>query len=303
MAERTIVGVDFSGDEKDNAIWITKASFQDGILELESCDRLSKKRDEAIGELENRLIKLTPDAIVAMDFPFGLPREFVANTDFCPNANIMPDLWEAAHAKEDLSKYLNTKDCGLHNRLSKGDLKGYKKCKRNADLDIRESYSPLNTAQPNMVPMTFFGMRMLHRLWTRDNAGFRVLPIHDSRRNGPQLLEVMPGAALNAFKLPYKSYKRAINALHERQKIISTLGARSGIAIPNISQFRDHCMFSDDALDSIVATVVAAKWSRCDEFQHPTREELNDARLPLEGCIYVPRRLGAKTRRSRRQIP
>jgi hypothetical protein len=252
-----------------------------------SCCRLPKKREDAHTKLEQRLEKLLSDnAIIALDFPFGVPKAF-ADTGFCPNAAKMSDLWKAAHSKSvngDLTKYLNTKN-GLHKKLRKGgDLHKYTKLKRETDKNITESYSPLNTVKPNMLPMTFYGMQLLYRL--KDAPGFCVHPAPDNRRSGPLLMEVMPGAALNAFKLPFKTYKRDINALQERRKILSLLAAHSGVMLPNLRHFRDHCLFSDDALDSVVAAVVAAKWARGDEFQHPNTNQSHVARL--EGGICVP---------------
>ena len=287
MKQTTIGGVDFSGDATDNATWITTALLQGDELEIRSCCRLPKKRADAHTQLEMRLTKLlSDDAIIGLDFPFGVPKAF-ADMGFCPDATKMSDFWEAAHSKSDkgdLTKYLNVKD-GLHKRLSKGgDLSKYMKLKREADKKLTESYSPLNTVQPNMLPMTFYGMQMLYRL--KDVRGFCVHPAPDNRRTGPLLMEVMPGAALHAFNLPHKTYKRHINALRERQKIVAKLATHSGLKLPNLESFRDHCMFSDDALDSVVAAVVAAKWARGDKFQHSNTTRSQLARL--EGGICVP---------------
>ena len=285
MAERTIVGVDFSGDEKNNSTWMTTGDLRDGALELKSCERLSKKRGDAHQYLEKRLRAfLLGGAIVAMDFPFGVPQAF-ADTGFCPNASKISDLWEAANSKGDLKDYLEGED-GLKNRLQKGNLKEFMKCKRTADKELPESYSPLNPAQPNMLPMTLYGMQMLYRLWNAPDLDFHVPLRNDANRKGPLLMEVMPGAALYAFRLPHKTYKKHFNALQERQKIFDELSTRFDISILNLSKFRDHCMFSDDALDSIVAAVVAAKWARGDEFQHPNPNA--NSIVQVEGCIFVP---------------
>jgi hypothetical protein len=182
-----------------------------------------------------------------------------------------------------LAQYLNTKD-GLHQKLQKGRLKEFQKCKREADKDLPGSFSPLNTAQPNMLPMTFYGMRMLYHL--KDVPGFCVHPTPNNRRTGPLLMEVMPGAALRAFGLPDKTYKSSINALRERQTIVEKLADRSRLQLPNLEEYYDHCMFSDDAIDSIVATAVAAKWARGDNFTHPNTNPSSVVRL--EGGICVP---------------
>ena len=287
-----IAGVDFSGHATDNATWITTALLQGDALEIMSCCRLPKKREDAHKKLEQRLKKLLSDnAIIALDFPFGVPKAF-ADTGFCPNAAKMSDLWKAAHSKSvngDLTEYLSTKN-GLHKKLSKGGtFHKYTKLKRKADENITESYSPLNTVKPNMLPMTFYGMQMLYRLCKAKVPGFYVDTADDARRTGPLLMEVMPGAALSAFKLPHKTYKRDINALSERQRIVADLDTRSGLKLPNLKTFRDHCMFSDDALDSVVAAVVAAKWASHHEFQQLSAG--NSCTTRIEGRIYAPKHI------------
>lgn len=109
-----------------------------------------------------------------------------------------------------------------------------------------------------MVPMTFRGMRMLNGLW---QAGCRVPPLPDGGHPGPLLLESMPGAALRAFGLPFKGYKKGQRAVELRRKILDGLESRSGVKIPNLAWFDDRCIGNDDCLDSVVASVAACLWS------------------------------------------
>ena len=99
---------------------------------------------------------------------------------------------------------------------------------------------------------------MLHSL---RQAGCRVPPLDDEECNGATLLEVMPREALRAFGLPDQGFKSGENALKNRREILRELPEISNAKLINLPDFRDECMFSDDALDSIVAAVAAALWT------------------------------------------
>ena len=173
-----------------------------------------------------------------------------------------------------------------------------------ADLYFPECYSCLHKFNPNMVPMTFRGMQMLHRLW---HEGCRVPPLDDSGRIGPVLLESMPGAVVNALGLPHKGYKNGTRRHELRRQILGGLPGRAGVAVENLDQFRDQYLESHDCLDSLVAAVAAALWTRDPSaFRRPgdhgqqtpslpgrqaspeamAMSELDAARL--EGWIYAP---------------
>ena len=137
--------------------------------------------------------------------------------------------------------------------------------------------------------MTFYGMRMLGPLWL---AGCTVPPLESSNTDKAVLLEAMPGAALKALGLPYKGYKKGANALQLRKRILNGLEARSGLTIRGLSRFRETCLGSDDALDSLVASVVASLWvidPAC--FWRPSSTGADSISL-LEGWLYAPVFLG-----------
>ena len=89
-----------------------------------------------------------------------------------------------------------------------------------ADLLYRGSFSPLHKVNPNMVPMTFWGMQMLNSLW--DDV-CSVPPLTSNPERQITLLETMPGAALRDFGLPHKGYKKGKEALEKREKILKEL--------------------------------------------------------------------------------
>ena len=301
MAERTIVGVDFSGAGEDSDVggtWVTKGfldtkdsfDFEKGALLLLSCEPIPRK------ELTHRLRELPNDAVAALDFPFSVPIAFAEH--LCYPEIEMPKLWQSvAHMEFNEFKRKAEEFTDL---LRIGDLH----CS-NAKPCLKMKGNPV------MVNMTFKGMQMLHTL---RQAGCRVPPLDDDECNGATLLEVMPGAALKAFELPGDGYKGGRTAFENRQRILRGLRKLSDVKVINLRDFHEHCMFSDDALDSIVAAVAAALWAMDGSeraFKKPSKqhtvadalakykgkrkispgiEQLTEEKAALkEGWIYVPR--------------
>jgi hypothetical protein len=249
MSERTIAGVDFSGAQSDNKTWITKGlletedslELKKGSLLLLSCKSVSRE------ELTKLLEELPCDAVAALDFPFSVP---IAFSEFLERSNgEMPDLWQVAASME-REEFIAQRD---------EFVKEYGELLRAGDLHVPGCYSCLHKANPNMVPMTFHGMKMLDTLWEQTNC--QVPPLEIPGRDGAVLLEVMPGAALRAFQLPDKGYKGGQKAFEARLKILRGLRRVSDVKVINLSDFHEECMFSDDALDSVAASVVAALWA------------------------------------------
>jgi hypothetical protein len=206
-------------------------------------------------ELSDLLASLPASAVAALDFPFSVPQQFAAAWQ--PEAAAMPELWRAASAME-FGDFLSLRDRFV---AQEGEPL------RRGDLYFPECYSCLHKFNPNMVPMTFRGMQMLDRLWA---AGCRVPPLPDTGpdigagtvRNGPLLLESMPGAALRAYGLPFKGYKNGANAAALREKILDGLVSGSGVGVTNLHLFRQACLESHDCLDSVAAAVTAVLWCR-----------------------------------------
>ena len=283
-----IVGVDFSGAKTDNATWVTLAQWEGDSL------RILSSRPIARAELTELLASMPGETVAALDFPFSVPHEFARF--WHPGTTSMPALWDAA-ASIEYEEFLRLRDefCS-----EKGEPM------RRGDLYFPECYSCLHKFNPNMVPMTFRGMQMLHELW---QAGCRVPPLDDAGRNGPLLLESMPGAVINAFGLPHKGYKNGRHRLELRKQVLDGLSSNSGVVIANLDEFRTACLDSHDCLDSLVAVVAAALWARDPaEFRRPgdtpdgpptdrqrkaslaamAMPELEAARL--EGWIYAPKK-------------
>ena len=266
-----IAGVDFSGAKTDDRTWVTTGTLEGESLTLGDCRPVGR------GELSQMLLAMPEDSVAALDFPFSVPENFARF--WLPNAATMPDLWAQASSM-DLTQFLELRDQFV---ADQGEPK------RLCDLRFPECYSCLHKANPNMVPMTFYGMRLLETLW---RAGCSVPPLEDTKENpkfGKALiLEAMPGAALKAMKLPHKGYKNGSNALKLRQEILGELEGRSGIKITNLSHFREHCLASHDALDSVVAAVIASLWARDPSVFWLPDVGGTDRVALLEGWLYAP---------------
>lgn len=281
-----IVGVDFSGAKADNATWVTRAEREGSGLRILSCQPMRR------AELTELLASLPSDTVAALDFPFSVPQEFAHY--WKRSAHEMPSLWRAA-SQMHYEEFLAIRDTFCAER---GEPM------RRGDLYFPECYSCLHKFNPNMVPMTFRGMQMLHQLW---NAGCRVPPLDDAGRSGPLLLESMPGAVINALGLPHKGYKNGQRQNQLREEVLGGMSERAGIPIVNLGEFRQQCLDSHDCLDSLVAAVAAALWARDPSgFRRPgdtpggppadrrrkaspaamAMPELEAARL--EGWIYAP---------------
>ena len=260
-----ILGVDFSGARSDDRTWVARGHLAGEAFLLESCGPTSR------AQLTEVLRGAEKPTVAALDFPFSVPIEFA--TWWVPEAREMPDVWAAASAME-AAEFVSLRDEYVDRR---GETK------RLCDTLYPESYSCLHKANPNLVPMTFHGMRMLHGLWS---AGCEVPPLKLQSGAPTLLLEVMPGAVLRALGLPYRGYKNGANALALRQRILARLADEGPFPVPNLDEFRELCAGSHDALDAVVAAIAAALWTA-----DPSLFRLPDGDDPtarLEGWLYAP---------------
>ena len=157
--ETSILGVDFSGAKADKNTWVTQGILTGGALTISSCESTPR------AELVDLLAALPSGSVAALDFPFSVPRLFAGS--WLPEAVSMPQLWEAAAAM-DLPEFMVLRD---------DFVAEHGEPLRRGDLYFPERYSCLHKANPNMVPMTFYGMRMLGPLWL---AGCTVPPLDSS---------------------------------------------------------------------------------------------------------------------------
>ena len=266
-----VAGVDFSGAKTDDRTWVAMGTLEGEVLTLDDC------RPVVRAELSQLLLAMSMGSVAALDFPFSVPEIFAQF--WVPGAAAMPDLWDHASAM-DLAQFLELRDRFV---ADQGEPK------RLCDLRFPECYSCLHKTNPNMVPMTFYGMRLLGPLW---RSGCSVPPLEDiaevPKDGKASLLEAMPGAALKAMKLPHKGYKNGTNALNLRRKILDELEVSSGVTISNLSRFQAQCLESHDALDSVVASVIASLWANDPSLFWRPDLAGPEAIASLEGWLYAP---------------
>ena len=272
----TIVGVDFSGHRDDRNTWAAM-----GRLDAGGALRLDGVQPVRRADLFELLATVPAPAVAALDFPFGVPAGFAAHLSPTSTPRAMPDVWEIVSGMT-AAEFLEARG-----RF----VAGHGELERSGDArHFPESYSPLHLANPNMVPMTYEGIRLLHRWHENDPRRWHVPPLQPPVRRPARtvtLLELMPGAFLKAVGLPWKGYKKGRRSAELRERITGALATASGIPLPDLDAFRMGCHASDDFLDAVVAATGAACWARDDaRFRHPQPEELAPARL--EGWIHVP---------------
>ena len=279
----TIIGVDFSGHRDDRNTWMAWGHLtQEGALVLDSVQPV--RRDD----LYHTLANVPTSAVAALDFPFGVPRAFAQFLGVERPAGDMADVWPTV-ASLTPAKFVNMRGEFINQRpeLPRSE----REPKRAGDLaHHRESYSPLHTVNPNMLPMTYEGICMLQRWREGRPDRWHVPPMEPagSATERVTLLELMPGALLKSIGLPYKGYKKGRVALEKRDAILGGLAEASGVDVPNLDRLRTACRANDDCLDAVVAAVGAAAWARdSSRFHHPSADELPDAKL--EGWIYALR--------------
>ena len=122
VKQKVIAGVDFSGSTKD-VPWITTAVLEGNCLKLKSCEPIRREN------LTKQLLYVcndedNTDAVVAMDFPFGVPDDFArVRFGLADNETLrqfgfpdeempdlskaqMPERWEAIYKLGDLPAYI-----------------------------------------------------------------------------------------------------------------------------------------------------------------------------------------------------
>ena len=315
MAERTIVGVDFSGEGDDSTVgktWKTK-----GLLQVkEGTMAIDEPRPISRAELKKSLECLPENAVGTLDVPYGVPQEFVSHWHdwLLKKGKIsdhltvltMKDVWVLA-GHTDPQEFRELVD-----QFAPGKVNTAREFLRVGDLS--EASSCLHRVNPDMVPMTYHGMSLLHSLRGSLEANrLQIPPLNESKESSAVLLEVMPGAALRAFGLPFKGYKskrpEALDrARKKRELILGQLEKKSGVSIPNLEKFRQLCLDNDDCLDSVIAAIVGALWAMGKRFCLPREEPICFSRwktykrkpspsvismteldaAKLEGWIYIP---------------
>lgn len=211
------------------------------------------------GESIDWLVKLSGEARwVGIDAPFG---------------------WPVAVA-EALAAWANG---GRWPNADKDDLRY-----RLTDQYVREmtKISPLSVSSDWIAVAAWRCARLLDAL--RPNGR----PVDRTGKDG--IFEVYPGAALTCWGLNRAGYKTSGNTESQqrqhraRVELIRTLEHRAPWL--DLSAAREACVESDDALDALIAALVAQAAGLGHTVPPPDGKEAHDLRISREGWIHLPKK-------------
>ena len=182
-----------SGAEREGKTWAAQGRLSD-----DHTLRLDSVRPVLREDLYDLPAQTAPPAVVAMDFPFGVPAAFAEYICGGVQPSEMPDVWRRVAAM-DKDEFIAARDAFVR-------VNG--EPKRICDAHFPGAFSPLHNVSPNMVPMTYEGIRLLHR-WRQSDAGrWYVPPLPLPAGAGSKqvaLLEVMPGMLLKEMNPPLRA--------------------------------------------------------------------------------------------------
>jgi len=266
----TLIGVDFSGSQADNATWVAMAAVDDdGGIDWQTPFPIRR------ADLEQLLLTIEGPAVAALDFPFGLPADFAVTQGFIRWGEGLMDSCDR----------MSTTDQAEFEEVAREYVSAYGEPRRASD--VAPAFSPLHTTNPNMVPMTYHGMAMLGRLLARARGRFSIPPLPaNSSRWQVVLVELMPGQLLRARGDSGVGYKNGDNNLRRRHEILSRLEEWVGSPLPE--DVRLACRANADCLDAVVNLAGALQWHRNpDAFSQPDAAQQGFAHD--EGWLYTLR--------------
>ena len=276
-----IIGGDYSGAQTDRNTCVVTGTLKCGQLHLELSCWVTR------GTLAAMLETMAGTTVAAIDFPFSVPQEFAKHWN--PNAQRMTDLWKQAAGMT----YEDFKEV-----RAEFFAKQKREPKRCTDRVSPRAQSPIHAGRPTMLPMTFYGMQLLHRISVTGGAGSTVLipplshPVRGCGKPGLVLMETMPGAVLGNLDLPNSGYKNA-QATDLRKSILCRFLKSVPLEVVLSPTLKADCISHDDVLDAVVAAAVAAVRTARPSYLHgpPIPRVAGRAQIELEGWIYTIRKV------------
>jgi hypothetical protein len=280
-------GVDFSGaNEVPNETWLAIGNLSSLGVQIVDLHRVGSHK------LVSQLAASPPLIAMGLDFPFSLPADFA---QFLATKRDVPQFQSWQELAECLAFVSFDDFIALADAFEK-------ESKRYTDKECKPvAQSPLHRGNPSMVQMTFQGIRMLASL---DPKKFCISPFQKDDPTKCQLLEIYPGATLNAFRLPYRGYKSKEKKDRDavfaaRKTIIRQLvnlretGDSALRDVPRLSmnaQMESVVITSDDAFDAVVACYTAGIFVTAPRyFSDPYENDNLD--VLIEGWIFHPNKI------------
>jgi hypothetical protein len=267
-----VYGVDFSGArDAGNRIWIASGLVEKDTLRIEACYRArelpgsARDRGRCLEALRCFMAE-EKGAAFGFDFPFGLPRELVAQDSWQGFVLSFPEFYASPEA---LRRFCR-------------EAAGGRELKRGTDQESNTPFSPYNL---HLYRQTYYGIRdVLHPL-VRDRLAC-VLPMQPARPGRPWVLEICPASTLKREGLyRYRPYKGGAGAPRTNRAIIlDRLQAVAPLSIPQ--QAVRSAILEDrggDALDSVVAALAVLRALRGSSL----RTVEGSVAHTVEGYVYV----------------
>lgn len=258
-----IYGIDFSGSKSPSQkIWITEASLinsSDQYLQVQDMSAAAElcsgtHRSKVLADI-CELIRQLDDAVIGLDFPFGLPQSSVST-----------GVW--GEFLEEFASNFKNQDIGAY----PGPYNSDGGSRRETDIRFG-GQSPMS---PQVKYQVFYGLRdVLHPLVSENEI--RVLPMQSREPAKPSVLEVYPAATFGAERLYRTGYKENTKKSQKRRRV-NAEGLQSHDKLSIEDSLVEKAIQSDDALDSLCAAFSVSR---------AIREGLSRDEKSVEGEIFV----------------
>lgn len=285
MHFHSIYGVDFSGARlAGRNTWVAhlaqvkRGGRRTSFYSLAELSRLedvcgTAERSAALAHLVG-MISASSGALWALDFPFGLPIEVMAQGSKWPR-------------QFDLIREWSHDDYGLGLEcIRRAEALGRPKHIRR--LTDSEAKAPFDPYHYRIIYQTFYGMRdVLGPL--RRKTKTAILPFQYGRLPSAErvLVEACPASTLKVMELPHQNYKQPEGGPLTAKRRLTRRRIIDGLS--------QHILISDsqrrvimrngggDALDSVIAALGAARSWLTSDHAHIAKHK----RYPYEGRLYV----------------
>ncbi len=240
---RYVHGVDFSGaEDAGRSIWIATGIIKEKTLEIEEIRPVrelpssGRKREEGLRALVD-FISQEKEAIIGMDFPFGLPAPLVED-----------DSWESF-----VLSFTNRFGSPEEFKEKCFSAANNKELRRITDKEQHTPFSPYNL---RLYRQTYYGIHDLIGPLVRDRLAY-FPPMQTPSPDKAWIIEICPAATLKKERL-YFRYKGKDRMHYYNRLLILKRLKKAGLGITQLD-LRPKILKDSkgDALDSLIAAFAA----------------------------------------------